>query len=147
MLLSEGLVPEPATGPLRPYGLVLLALAYTPAGRTGAADRALAEADRAEPADGPGILAELTELARAELLLARGRHGGALRLAAGVAERRASDPGLLVAALHLASRIQPSPAGPRPGSPYTGMVGEPALARRPHRESPSPASGCRSPAR
>jgi DNA-binding CsgD family transcriptional regulator len=107
-LLSEGLVPEPVTAPLRPYGLVLLALAYTLAGRTGAADRALAEADRVHPTDGSGILAELAELTRAELLLARGRHSGALRLAVGVAERCASDPGTLVAALHLCSRIQPS---------------------------------------
>jgi DNA-binding NarL/FixJ family response regulator len=85
----------------------LLALAYTLAGETDVADRVLFDADRAT-APVPAALRELAELARAEILLARGRHSGALRTATAVADRCRDDAALLVAALQLCARIQPS---------------------------------------
>jgi DNA-binding CsgD family transcriptional regulator len=98
-------VPDGAV--LRPYGLTLLALAYTLAGETDVADRVLLDADRAT-APVPAALRELAELARAEILLARGRHSGALRTATAVADRCRDDAALLAAALQLCARIQPS---------------------------------------
>jgi DNA-binding CsgD family transcriptional regulator len=100
-LLSEGLAVLTDPG-LRAYGLVHLALAYTLAGRTDVADRALRDADRLEAPPGPR-----TELARAEILLARARPSGALRIAAAVAAGT-RDERTRAAALHLCVRIQPA---------------------------------------
>jgi DNA-binding CsgD family transcriptional regulator len=112
LLLSESLVPGEghSTAFLRPYALTQLALAYALAGAAGPADRVLFDADRAVPARAPRLLRELAELTRAEILLARGRHSGALRTATGVADRCRADGQALaaVSALHLCARIDPS---------------------------------------
>ena len=112
-LLSESLAPGKADRAafLRPYGLTLLALAQSLAGGGGSADRALFDADRATLAGTPRLLRELTQLARAEILLARGLRRGAFEAAIGVADRSQPEGQILagLSALHLCIRIQPSP--------------------------------------
>jgi DNA-binding CsgD family transcriptional regulator len=110
LLLSESTVSGPAYA--RSYGLTQLALAYARAGDGEAADRASFDADRIVSARTPRLLADLADLTRAEVLLARGRHGGALRTATAVVERCEGTGRVLatVEALHLLARLDHSAA-------------------------------------
>jgi DNA-binding CsgD family transcriptional regulator len=110
--LGEAAVPTggPAATTIRSYTLTQLALAHALAGRHADSKAVLREVERETESRPPSAIADLTDLTRAEILLAAGMQRAAFDDAIRVADRCHADDQALVAllALHLCARIHPS---------------------------------------
>jgi DNA-binding CsgD family transcriptional regulator/energy-coupling factor transporter ATP-binding protein EcfA2 len=110
--LGEAAVPTsgPAAAMIRRYTLTQLALAHSLAGRHTDAKGVLLEAERETGSRPPPAIHEMTELTRAEILLAAGLQRAAFDDAIRVADRCHAGNQLLIAllALHVCARIYPS---------------------------------------